>query len=108
MQMTVLTLFPELINAVAQTSITGRAIRKGLIQVDTVQIRDYAVNEYGQVDDTLYGGGVGMLLRPEPVYQAWNTVMETNRSQNRTHQIHPSVSERQGAQPENCRGACDV
>ncbi len=75
MKMTVLTLFPELIAAVAQTSITGRAIKNGLIQVETVQIRDFAVNAYGQVDDTLYGGGIGMLIRPEPVFNAWKSVM---------------------------------
>jgi tRNA (guanine37-N1)-methyltransferase len=75
MKMTVLTLFPELITAVAQASITGRAIKSGLIEVDTVQIRDFAVNTYGQVDDTLYGGGVGMLIRPEPIYKAWQSVI---------------------------------
>lgn len=79
MLMTVLTLFPELITGVAQTSITGRAIRNGLIQVETVQIRDYAVNAYGQVDDTLYGGGTGMLLRPEPVFEAWQSVIAAYR-----------------------------
>lgn len=77
MRFSVLTLFPELIQASVQTSITGRAIDKGLIAVDPVQIRDFAVNAYGQVDDSLYGGGTGMLLRPEPVFAAWRSVQET-------------------------------
>jgi tRNA (guanine37-N1)-methyltransferase len=71
MRFSVLTLFPELIETVARTSITGRAIKNGRIELETIQIRDFAVNAYGQVDDSLYGGGTGMLLRPEPVYQAW-------------------------------------
>jgi tRNA (guanine37-N1)-methyltransferase len=73
--MTVLTLFPELIHTVVSASVTGRAIRKGLFSVDTIQVRDFAVNDYGQVDDTLYGGGTGMLLRPEPVFSAWETAL---------------------------------
>ena len=76
MRFSVLTLFPELIQASVQTSITGRAIDKGLLAVDPVQIRDFAVNAYGQVDDTLYGGGTGMLLRPEPVFAAWRAVQD--------------------------------
>ncbi|MDD2456929.1 MAG: tRNA (guanosine(37)-N1)-methyltransferase TrmD [Eubacteriales bacterium] len=71
MRFSVLTLFPELVETVARTSITGRALKNGRIELETIQIRDFAVNAYGQVDDTLYGGGTGMLLRPEPVYQAW-------------------------------------
>lgn len=71
MRFSVLTLFPDLVETVSHTSITGRAIKNGRIELETIQIRDFAVNAYGQVDDTLYGGGTGMLLRPEPVYQAW-------------------------------------
>ena len=71
MRFSVLTLFPELVESIVQTSITGRAIKNGRIELSSIQIRDFAVNAYGQVDDTLYGGGTGMLLRPEPVYAAW-------------------------------------
>ncbi len=71
LRFSVLTLFPELVETVVQASITGRAIKNGLIELNAVQIRDFAVNAYGQVDDALYGGGTGMLLRPEPVYAAW-------------------------------------
>lgn len=71
LRFSVLTLFPELVVGAVQTSITGRAIRQGLIKIEPIQIRDFAVNAYGQVDDSLYGGGTGMLLRPEPIYAAW-------------------------------------
>ncbi len=71
MKISVLTLFPELITTAVQTSITGRALKNGQLSLSTVQIRDFAINDYGQVDDSLYGGGPGMLLRPEPVYGAW-------------------------------------
>ncbi|NCA98305.1 MAG: tRNA (guanosine(37)-N1)-methyltransferase TrmD [Clostridia bacterium] len=71
MRFSVLTLFPELVESIAQTSITGRALKNGHIELQTIQIRDFAINAYGQVDDALYGGGTGMLLRPEPVYAAW-------------------------------------
>lgn len=74
MQFSVLTLFPELIEQNFLTSITGRAASKGILKLQTVQIRDFAVNAYGQVDDTLYGGGRGMLLRPEPVYDSFQSL----------------------------------
>lgn len=85
---TILSLFPELVTSVVQTSITGRAIKNGVIDLATIQIRDYAVNAYGQVDDTLYGGGTGMLLRPEPVYRAW--LAATGQSEQTTVQHHPA------------------
>ena len=89
MKMTVLTLFPELITTIAQSSITGRAIKNGLIEIEAIQIRDFAVNAYGQVDDTLYGGGVGMLIRPEPVFNAWRSVINDRNPRVRTLHMSP-------------------
>lgn len=71
MRFRVLTLFPELIRQVVQTSILGRAAAAGLLDVGTVDIRHFADNAYGKVDDTLFGGGTGMLMMCEPVYRAW-------------------------------------
>ena len=71
MQLTVLSLFPDLIEQVIDASITGRARAAGLFRLKTIQIRDFAVNRYGKVDDACYGGGTGMLMMAEPVYQAW-------------------------------------
>ena len=58
----VLTLFPEMILQGLNTSIIGRAIEKGILSLEAVNIRDYAGNRYGKVDDYPYGGGAGMVI----------------------------------------------
>ena len=70
----VLTLFPEMIENGMNTSITGRAITKGLLTLEAVNIRDYAFNKHQKVDDYTYGGGAGMVMQPEPVYKAYEHV----------------------------------
>lgn len=70
----VLTLFPEMIQNGLGESITGRAIRNGSITLNTVNIRDFTDNKHGHVDDYPYGGGAGMVMQPEPVYKAYNSV----------------------------------
>ncbi|MCI8955729.1 MAG: tRNA (guanosine(37)-N1)-methyltransferase TrmD [Eubacterium sp.] len=72
----VLTLFPDMIQDGVNTSITGRAVGKGLISLNTVNIRDYAGNKYGQVDDYPYGGGAGMVMQPGPVYRSYESIVE--------------------------------
>ena len=67
----VATLFPEQVESYLNTSITGRGIAKGAISLECIQMRDYAPNTYGRVDDTIYGGGTGMMIRCEPVYGAY-------------------------------------
>ncbi len=67
----VLTLFPDMIQAGLNTSITGRAIENGLISLNTVNIRDFATNKHNRVDDYPYGGGAGMVMQAEPVYLAY-------------------------------------
>lgn len=59
-----------------QTSITGRAVEKGLLSLDTVNIRDFSVNKHNRVDDYPYGGGAGMVMQAEPVYLAYQSVAE--------------------------------
>ena len=66
----VLTLFPEMIEQGLGTSITGRAMQKGLVTLNAVNIRDYAANKHRKVDDYTYGGGAGMLMQAQPVYDA--------------------------------------
>jgi len=73
---TVLTLFPEQVRNFLETSITGRALNKGVFSLETVQIRDFSGNAYRKVDDTMFGGGTGMLMMCEPVYSAWKSVAE--------------------------------
>lgn len=70
----IMTLFPDMVMGGLSESITGRAIEKGLIGIDTVNIRDFAGNKYGHVDDYTYGGGAGMLMQAEPVYKAYQSV----------------------------------
>lgn len=70
----VLTLFPEMIQNCLGESITGRAIRNGSITLNTVNIRNFTDNKHGHVDDYPYGGGAGMVMQPEPVYKAYNSV----------------------------------
>lgn len=70
----VMTLFPEMILQGVNTSITGRAIKKGLLNIEAINIRDYAGNKHGQVDDYPYGGGAGMVMQAEPIYRTWESI----------------------------------
>ena len=72
----VLTLFPDMIRQVVATSMLGRAAAAGLIDVAAVDIRTFADNAYGKIDDALFGGGTGMLMMCEPVYRAWRFVRD--------------------------------
>lgn len=70
MRMDVLTLFPEMFDGVFQSSILGKAREKGLVSLNAINFRDYAGNKHGTVDDTPYGGGGGMVLKPDPIFRA--------------------------------------
>ncbi len=67
----ILTLFPEMVREGLNTSIIGRAVEKGLISIDAVNIRDYARDKHRQVDDYPYGGGAGMVMQPGPVCDSY-------------------------------------
>lgn len=66
----ILTLFPEMFAGPVTASMIGRAVERGLVTVNLVNIRDYARNRHRSVDDTPYGGGGGMVMAAEPVYEA--------------------------------------
>ena len=70
----VLTLFPEMITDTLSHSITGRAIKDGKINVEAVNIRDFSKNKQKHVDDYPYGGGAGMVMQPQPVYDAYKSI----------------------------------
>ena len=72
----VLTLFPEMIEQGMHTSIIGRAIARGYLSIDAINIRDYAFNKHQKVDDYPYGGGAGMLMQAEPVYLAYESIQK--------------------------------
>ncbi len=71
----VLTLFPEMIQQGLNTSITGRAIDKGLISINTVNMREFSEDKHHRVDDYPYGGGAGMVIQAEPVYKSYGYLM---------------------------------
>lgn len=80
MQFYIMTLFPEMVMNGLNTSIVGRAVDRGLLSIEVVNIRDYAFNKHHSVDDYPYGGGAGMLMQAEPVYQAYQAVKEMVKS----------------------------
>lgn len=70
----VMTLFPEMIEQGMNTSILGRAIKAGVLELKAVNIRDYTNNKHNKVDDYPYGGGAGMVMEAEPVYRCYEAV----------------------------------
>ena len=72
----VLTLFPETIMNGLETSILGRAAAKGIVSFEAVNIRDYTLERHGKVDDYPYGGGAGMVMQAEPIYRAYEALVE--------------------------------
>lgn len=77
MKFDVLTLFPEMFNSIKQ-SIIGKAIENDLIDINLVNIRDFSKDKHKKVDDTPYGGGAGMVIRPDIVYDAYLSVKDEN------------------------------
>ncbi|MDP6278751.1 MAG: tRNA (guanosine(37)-N1)-methyltransferase TrmD [Nitrospinota bacterium] len=74
MRFDVLTVFPEMLEAVFGYGVVGRARERGLIELKAWDLRDFAEGSYRQVDDTPYGGGGGMVMKPEPITRAIETV----------------------------------
>ena len=70
----ILTLFPEMVMQGLHTSILGRAVERKYISIEAVNIRDYTTDKHGKVDDYTYGGGAGMLMQAQPVYDAYMAV----------------------------------
>ena len=73
MKFNILTLFPEMFT-VLESSILGRAKIEGKIEINLINIRDFSKNKNKKVDDTPYGGGAGMVIRPDVVYDAYNSI----------------------------------
>lgn len=72
----ILTLFPEMVMQGLHTSILGRAVKSGTISIEAVNIRDYTTNKHGRVDDYTNGGGAGMLMQAQPVFDAYQSVID--------------------------------
>lgn len=76
MRIDILTLFPEMCNAYLSESIIGRARRTGKVEIECTDIRAYTEDKHRRVDDTPYGGGMGMIMQVEPVFNCYNTISE--------------------------------
>jgi len=88
MKISIMTLFPEMCETVLNESIIGRARKKQLFEVECVNIRDFAGNKHNRVDHILYGGGMGMLMQAEPIYQCYKSIEEKSKS--KPHVIYMS------------------
>lgn len=74
MRFDVLTLFPDMFEAVLGDSIIGRARQAGILEMNFIQIRDFSLDKHRRVDDYPYGGGAGMLMTPQPIYDAYQSI----------------------------------
>ena len=75
MKFDILTLFPEMFDII-KNSIIGKAIEKKLIEINTINIRDFSKDKHKKVDDTPYGGGAGMVIMPDVVYDAYMSIKD--------------------------------
>lgn len=88
MKIDIMTLFPDMCNSVLSESIIGRASKAGLIEIKCTDIRAYTENKHGRVDDYPYGGGMGMVLGPQPIYDCFSAICEQRKK--RPHLIYMS------------------
>ena len=89
MKFQILTLFPEMVMQGLNTSIIGRAVENKLIEINAVNIRDYTLDKHGKVDDYPYGGGAGMLMQAQPVFDAYQAVTKECIKKPRTIYVTP-------------------
>ena len=87
----ILTLFPDMVMQGLSTSIIGRAKDRGLLSIEAVNIRDYTLERHKKVDDYPYGGGAGMLMQAQPVYDAWKSVVDRIGYKPRTVYLTPQA-----------------
>ena len=74
MHIDILTLFPDMIRAFFENSIMARAVEKGIITYSIIDFREYTHDRHRTCDDVPYGGGAGMVLKPEPLFEALSTI----------------------------------
>jgi len=74
MKISIITLFPKMIEGFFNESIIKRAVKKKLVEIEIINLRDFAIDKYGTVDDRPYGGGVGMIMRVDVIYRALSKI----------------------------------
>ncbi|MDM8518682.1 hypothetical protein QUF64_01440 [Anaerolineales bacterium HSG6] len=84
MKFDILTLFPELFAGVFETSIIGRAVERGFVEITLHNIRDHALGKHRVTDDTPYGGGGGMIMKPDPIFYAVEALLDIEMSHLKT------------------------
>ena len=89
MRFHILTLFPDMVEQGLRTSIIGRAVEKGLLAIEAVNIRDYTLDKHKKVDDYPYGGGAGMVMQAQPIYDAYLSIVEKIGYRPRTIYLTP-------------------
>lgn len=82
MRFHIMTLFPEIFNSYMDESIMKRAVEKGIIEVYIYNIRDFSNNKHKKVDDYPFGGGVGMVMTPQPIYDTYKHIITTHNISN--------------------------
>lgn len=75
----IVTIFPEMFEGVINSSILGRARKQGLVEINLIDFREFSTNKHNTVDDTPYGGGGGMVLKPEPIFHAVESLIAEGR-----------------------------
>lgn len=88
MKINIMTLFPEMCEAVLSESIIGRAREKGYIEINCINIRDFSADKHNRVDDAPYGGGMGMLMQTQPICGCYSAICE--KSGKKSHLIYLS------------------
>jgi len=88
MKFDILTLFPEMISGFLSESILGRAVKNGIIDIQCTNIRDFANDKHNRVDDYPFGGGLGMVMRPQPVFDTYNFV--SRNSEHKPYTVYMS------------------
>ena len=88
MKFDVMTLFPEMIENVLGESIIGRARKAGFIEVETHNIRDFSTDRHRKTDDTPFGGGAGMVMTCQPIYDCYRSISDKIPKENRTRVIY--------------------
>lgn len=89
MKIDIMTLFPEMCETVVNESIIGRAIKAGKVEISCTNIRDFSGNKHNKVDDAPYGGGMGMIMSAQPIFDCFNSLYDIN-SEDKPHLIYMS------------------
>lgn len=95
MKFSVMTLFPDMVNTVLSESIIGRAQESGKIEIECVNIRDFSTDKHRKTDDTPYGGGVGMVMTCQPIFDCYESIKSRIPEGNKTRVIYMSPKGRQ-------------